>query len=196
MTAQMFESRRVLKRSEEKKSNLRQTMKRLPLLMIVALAGASMAGQSPVEGFANKPMPKFQLVDTHGAKLTNASLKGKVYLMDFWATWCGPCKAAMPTMQRLHNKYKSKGFMVIGTNILEHTEDKPSVAAKFQKAAKLTYLFAKNTPQAENLADRLQIQGIPTFLLVDKKGIVRKVQVGFNPAHEAELAKQIEALLK
>jgi cytochrome c biogenesis protein CcmG, thiol:disulfide interchange protein DsbE len=171
-------------------------MKKLLALPLIALFGCAVANQSPVEGFNNKAMPSFKLVDTAGKTMTNASLKGKVYLVDFWATWCGPCKAAMPTMQKLHNKYKAKGFMVIGTNILERGSDKANIAAQFKKASKLSYVFAKNTPEAEKLADTLKIQGIPTFLLVDKKGVIRHVEVGFSAAHEGDLARRIEALLK
>jgi cytochrome c biogenesis protein CcmG, thiol:disulfide interchange protein DsbE len=116
--------------------------------------------------------------------------------VDFWATWCGPCKAAMPTMQKLHNKFKSKGFLVIGTNILERGPDKVNIAGKFKKDSKLTYVFAKNTPEAEKLAETLKIQGIPTFLLVDKKGVIRHVEVGFSAAHEGDLARRIESLLR
>ena len=169
-------------------------MKKFALIPILALFTCAMA-QFPVTSFKNKPMPSFKLVDTNGKSMTNASLKGKVYLVDFWATWCGPCKAAMPTMQKLHNKYKSKGFMVIGANILERGGDKAAIAGKFKSAAKLNYVFAKNTPEAEKLADKLKIQGIPTFLLVDRKGVIRHVEVGFSASHEAELAKKIESLL-
>lgn len=173
-------------------------MKKLLTLPLVALFVNAVAYQYPVQGFNNKPMPSFKLVDTTGKTMTNSSLKGKVYLVDFWATWCGPCKAAMPTMQKLHNKYKAKGFMVIGANILERGSGsaKADIAAKFKKDAKLSYVFTKNTPEAEKFADTLKIQGIPTFLLVDKKGIVRHVEVGFSAAHEADLARRIESLLK
>jgi thiol-disulfide isomerase/thioredoxin len=172
-------------------------MKKLFALPFIAIFGSAVATpQSPVEGFNNKPMPSFKLVDTAGKTMTNASLKGKVYLVDFWATWCTPCKAAMPTMQKLHNKFKAKGFMVIGTNILERGPDKPGIAGKFKKESKYTYVFAKNTPEADKLADTLKIQGIPTFLLVDKKGVVRHVEVGFSSKHEADLSRRIEALLK
>ena len=171
-------------------------MKKLAMIPMLVVLGCAAVAQSPVEGFKNKPMPKFNLVSTTGQKLNNASLKGKVYLMDFWATWCGPCKAAMPTMQKLHTKFKSKGFMVIGANILEQGGPKPDTAAKFQKAAKLSYVFAKNTAESEKLADALKIQGIPTFLLVDKAGVVRHVEVGFSPSHQADLEKRIAALLK
>ena len=178
------------------RSNLtNRVMKKLAIIPFLALIGCAVA-QSPVEDFKNKPVPAFKFTDTTGKAITPASMKGKVYLIDFWATWCGPCKAAMPTMQRLHNKYKGKGFTVIGANILENGGDKPSVAGKFKAAAKLTYVFAKDTPDTEKFANKLQIQGIPTFLLIDKKGVIREVQVGFSPTHEADLAKKIEALLR
>lgn len=171
-------------------------MKKLAFVPFLALLCCAHAGQGDVTSFKNKPVPNFKLVSTTGQSLTPTTLKGKVYLVDFWATWCGPCKAAMPTMQKLHNKYKAKGFMVIGANILERGGPKPNTAAAFQKATKLTYVFAKNTAEADKFADALKIEGIPTFLLIDKKGIVRHVEVGFSPSHEADLAKRIEALLK
>ncbi len=170
-------------------------MKKLALIPFLALFGCAIA-QSPVEKWKNKPVPSFKLVSTTGQNLTPALLKGKVYLIDFWATWCGPCKAAMPTMQKLHSQFKAQGFQVIGANILEQGGPKPDTAGKFQKAAKLTYTFAKNTADAEKFADTLGIQGIPTFLLVDKKGVIREVQVGFSPSHEADLVKKIASLLK
>jgi cytochrome c biogenesis protein CcmG, thiol:disulfide interchange protein DsbE len=170
-------------------------MKILALIPLFAIFGCAVAQNSP-EDFKNKPVPAFKFTDTTGKTITQSSMKGKVYLIDFWATWCGPCKAAMPTMQRLHNKYKGKGFSVIGANILENGADKANVAGKFKTAAKLTYVFAKDTPETEKFANKLMIQGIPTFLLIDKKGVIREVQIGFSPAHEADLAKKIESLLK
>ena len=173
-----------------------KTMKTLLMLPLLAIAAVGSSQNFPTYEFKNKPVPAFKLESTTGAKLTPASLKGKVYLIDFWATWCGPCKAAMPTMQRLNNKYKAQGFQVIGANILEHDANKPAVAAKFKAQSKLNYTFAKNTPDSEKFADTLKVQGIPTFILVDKKGVIREVQVGFSSSHEADLAKKIESLLK
>lgn len=170
-------------------------MKKLALIPLFALFCGAIAQEFPVQDFKNKPVPNFKLVSTTGQTLTPASMKGKVYLIDFWATWCGPCKAAMPTMQKLHTKYKAKGFSVIGANILENG-DKANAAGKFQKAAKYNYVFTKNTPEADKFAESLKVQGIPTFLLIDKKGVIRHVEVGFSPKHEADLDKKIAALLK
>jgi len=174
---------------------LRRVMKKFALVPLAVLFGCSYAQDFPVYKFRDKPMPAFQMEDTTGRKISRASMLGKVYLVDFWATWCGPCKAAMPTMQKLNDKYKAQGFMVIGANILEQ-KDKLAAAAAFKKSAGYTYTFTKNTPGNEKLATSLKIQGIPTFLLIDRKGVIREVQVGFSSAHEAELAKKIEGLLK
>ena len=171
-------------------------MKKLALIPLIALFSGAVAQNHPVEDFKNKPVPNFKLVTTTGQTITRSSMMGKVYLVDFWATWCGPCKAAMPSMQKLHNKYKAKGFSVIGANILENGTDKANTAAKFKQAAKYTYTFTKNTPEAEKFAEALKVQGIPTFLLIDKKGVIRHVEVGFSPKHEADLDKKVAALLK
>ncbi len=170
-------------------------MKKLALIPLFALFCGAVAQTYPVQDFNNKPVPKFTLVTTGGKTLTPASLKGKVYLIDFWATWCSPCKAAMPTMQKLHDKYKSKGFQVIGANILE-SRDKANQAAKFLQTNKYTYPFTKNTDAAEKFAETLKVQGIPTMLLVDKQGVIRHVKVGFKPAEVAEIDKKIASLLK
>lgn len=171
-------------------------MKLFTLCSALVLTAAVVVAQNfPVKQFENKPMPSFKLTDTVGKVHTNSSLKGKVVLIDFWATWCGPCKQAMPMLERLHNKYKGKGLVVIGSDVLEQ-RDKANAAVKFKKASKYTYTFTKNDAASEALIPALKIQGIPTMLLIDKKGVVRQVNVGFDPSEEAILAKKIEQLLK
>ncbi|MBN9500934.1 MAG: hypothetical protein BGO01_05805 [Armatimonadetes bacterium 55-13] len=164
-------------------------------LMLLSVPLFSQDVEFPVYKFRNKPMPDFKMVSTKGKPYSKSSLKGKVILMDFWATWCGPCIGAMPTMEKLHKKYAGKGLVVIGANILEN-RNKEQMAGKFLKSKPFTYVFTKDTPNNEALAKKLEIQGIPTLLLIDKKGTVRWVKCGFEPKEEKELAAQIEKLLK
>ncbi len=134
--------------------------------------------QSKFESFVGKPLPKFTMVTTKGQKITNASLKGKPVLIDFWATWCGPCMAAAPAVQKMHQMYGKK-LTVIGADTFERGAK--NTAAPYAKAHGYTYTFTENN---DKLALALGIEGIPAFVLVDKKGIVRQVFTGFYGVDE------------
>ena len=108
-------------------------------------------------------------------------------LLDFWATWCGPCKAASPVVQKLHTKYGAKGLRAIGA---ETFETGPSGAVKYAKEHSYTYTFAT---KGDSLATKLGAQGIPLFVLVDKKGIVRNVWLGLPSGGVDALYSTIEA---
>ena len=169
-------------------------MKRLaPLALLTLLATAAFAQKSP-ESFVGKPLPKFTMTTTKGEKLTNASLKGKVTLFDFWATWCGPCKLASPAVQKLHATYAKKGLRAIGADTFENGA---SGAAKYAKAHGYTYTFGV---KADDLAAAMGANAIPLFVLVDKKGVVRKVWTGVPggsaDALYAQISPEVQKLLK
>jgi len=133
--------------------------------------------------FQGKEFPAFTMKGIDGKTYTSESLRGKVLLIDFWATWCGPCKKASPIMQALHDKYSSKGLVVIGANCSERGPDKqllnsPEPATKYAGEHKYTYLFTYGN---DELKKAVNIRGIPTMFIVDKNGIVKLVQVGFYP---------------
>ncbi|MCX7800267.1 MAG: TlpA family protein disulfide reductase [Fimbriimonadales bacterium] len=149
-------------------------------------------GSDSIESFRGKAMPAFKMTTLDGRTLTNSSLRGKVVLIDFWATWCGPCKMAAPTMQSLHEKFGKQGLVVIGANVWERGNSKQK-AQEYAKANKFTYTF---THDNDKLAETMRLNGIPTFLLVDKKGTIRAVQVGFDPrSTPKDLEDQIKRLL-
>lgn len=139
-----------------------------------------------------EPMAGFKMVSTKGETLTNDSLKGKVVLLDFWATWCAPCKAASPTMEKLHKAYAQQGLQVIGANASEES-DKEGAAAKYAKEHGYTYTFTKNN---DSLAETIGISGIPCFIFIDKQGNVREVAEGFDPdATPAQFEAKVKELL-
>ncbi|RYG44272.1 TlpA family protein disulfide reductase [bacterium] len=156
------------------------------VLLASALALVAVAPAQDVKDAVGKPLPKLSIKDLAGKTHTNASLKGKVVLLDFWATWCAPCKAAAPTMNALYGKYKGKGLQVIGVNI---TDQAPAVK-KYVAEHKYTYPF---TPASDAFAKDLGVKAIPVFVLVDKTGKVRNVIVGFNVKSSPA---EIEALVK
>jgi thiol-disulfide isomerase/thioredoxin len=150
---------------------------RLPLVLgALAVAALCIPQGNSVESLTGKRMPAFKMMDTKGNTHSNASLRGKVVLLDFWASWCGPCKAASPTMQALHKKYASRGLVVIGANA-EGTGDGMAIAKKYATVNSYTYPF---TAGNEDFARKIGVSGLPTFVIVDKQGVVRLVAVGFD----------------
>lgn len=167
--------------------NLRRTALTAAALLITTAAFA----QAPqgVEALAGKPAPAFKMTDLNGKLVTNESLKGKVVLIDFWATWCGPCLKAAPSLQALHAKYGKDGLVVIGANTFERTEDKVGPAKAYQKEHGYGYLFTVNN---DDLARNWGVRGIPTMILIGRDGVVQKVQVGFGDGTD----KVLEAIVK
>ena len=167
-------------------------MKILRWVLPVALVyGAFSYGQGDVESFKGKRVPSFKATSFNGKTISNASLKGKPYILDFWATWCGPCKAASPTMQAIHTKFAGKGLIVIGANMGE-SKSSMAQAKGYPKEHGYTYTF---TSANDKLAGSLGIQGIPCFLFVDKMGKIKAVRTGFDgrtsPAEFEKLAQSI-----
>lgn len=160
-------------------------------LAVGALVVNAQGGQG--EGLKGKAFPAFKMTDTSGKVHTNASLKGKVVLLDFWATWCGPCKAASPTMQKLHEKYAKQGLVVIGANTFEQPKDRKGAAAKYKSEHKYGYTF---TSENDKLAQQLGVQGIPFFVFVDRQGIVREVATGFGGTSPEQFEATVKKLLK
>lgn len=130
-------------------------------------------------------------------KLTNASLEGKVILIDFWATWCGPCIKASPIMQTLHERYGEQGLVVIGANTSERDREgnivkTPERAQAYAQEHGYTYTFTYGTDDFKNAC---HVRGIPTMLVVDQQGRVHTVVVGYSPDLESKLEAPIVALL-
>ena len=123
-----------------------------------------------------------------GAKLPDT--KGKVVLVDFWASWCAPCKASFPTMAALHRKYSGKGLVIVGVGIDEDAAKYRSFVDK-QKAPFTLVHDAKH-----QVAARFKPATMPTSYLIDRKGCIRYIHKGFKGATtEAEYTREIEALL-
>ena len=168
-----------------------------PLLLSASLlpvfAPAVRAQDAPLP--AGKPAPPFATMTVDGKPLSLKSLRGQVVLLDMWATWCGPCRMATPMLQSLHRKFGGKGLKVVGFSV----DDTPALVKPFQKQMKLTYTMAANPDANPQIAQTYNAGAIPDLYLIDRKGIVRWSQTGFDAQHpqeeEQKLTQKIKALL-
>jgi thiol-disulfide isomerase/thioredoxin len=127
-------------------------------------------------------LPEFSVKDLQGHPLSSADLRGKVVLIDFWATWCQPCKKEMPGYQKLADEYGSQGFVVIGFKFdtMPDMED----PIQFAKVIGVHYPFAVAT---EDLKQKFGgIEGLPTTMVYDRQGILRMKVIGFEYSDNVE----------
>lgn len=133
--------------------------------------------------------PSWTLKDNNGKTYSLASLKGKVVLMDFWATWCTPCKQVMPEIQKIWNKYKNQNVVVVGINTWERGGD----PVKYMKDNNYNYTLLLN---GNEVADAYKVTGIPTLYVIDKNGNIAYSEVGAVPNLGSKLDKVIADLIK
>ena len=139
-------------------------------------------------------------IDQKPVKL--ADLRGQVVMLDFWAPWCGPCRATFPRLQSWHEKYKGKGLVILGmTNFLGHAEGKQLTRAQeldylrdFKKRFHLSYGFAIADSGQNDL--NYDVSSIPTTFLIDRRGVVRFISVGSSDQEASMLNKMIKKLIE
>ena len=142
---------------------------------------------------AGTPAPAFTTTTVAGKPLSLHSLRGKVVLLDYWATWCGPCQMATPALESLYKKFGPQGLRVVGLSV----DDSRSVGSvkPFMKHFGMTYIVSAS-PAANGKAQyAYHVNGIPSQFLIDKKGIVRWSQSGYSENEGQELAPMIKRLL-
>ena len=176
-------------------------MFRLPLVLLTPLcllAAVPAVAQGMMEAPppplpAGTPAPAFTTTTLAGKRLSLRSLRGKVVLLDYWATWCGPCRMATPTMQALHKKFHGQGFTVVGMSV--DAPDTVSQVKPFVKAFGITYPVTASPAVNGRAQYAYRANSIPSQYLIDKRGIVRWSQAGFAPGEGAQLAGMIRKLL-
>lgn len=173
-------------------------MSKATLFLVFAVAGlvgchqhsaspAQSKGAAISPGNVGSRLPEFSTKDLQGEQISSADLRGKVVLVDFWATWCQPCKQEMPGYQKLLDRYGSRGFAVIGFkgNMMKD----PEQPLQFAKKIGVHYPLVS---ASDDLLEKFGgLEGLPTTLLYDRHGVLRKKVIGFEytSTFEAELKK-------
>lgn len=168
-----------------------------PCLLFLSLAGVGLTGcsQHPASpagpekaamaaGEIGSRLPDFSVKDLQGHPLSSTELRGKVVLVDFWATWCQPCKKEMPGYQKLADRYGSRGFVVIGfkSDAMMDAED----PIQFARKIGVHYPLVVATNEVNQKFGG--IEGLPTTMLYDREGILRMKVVGFEYTDNVESA--------
>lgn len=172
----------------------RDTAKRgLRLHITKVLLGAALAAgavATPAAVTPSKSAPDFALRSLEGPNLRLQEQRGRVVMVNFWATWCGPCRVEMPHLARLYEKYRASGFQLLGVNIDEDPRQAASVANK------LGLRFPVLLDTEKKVSRLYDLSTMPSTVLIDRDGRVRYVHRGYRDGYEDTYEKQIRELLK
>ena len=152
------------------------------ILTLVLLLASCSAGPEPLDGKSpavpvkgtqiNNLAPDFQLQSLDGQTISLSDLRGKPVLINFWASWCPPCREEMPYLQEIYEEWTDKGLVVLAINIGESSY----TAEEFIQSYNLSFTVLLDTEQ--DIAQRYNITGIPTTLFIDKDGIIQDKVIG------------------
>jgi peroxiredoxin len=161
---------------------------------LVALALTSSCGPAGQGAAIGAPATNFTLKDVSGRPMSLADNFGKnVVLLDFWATWCVPCEAEMPHLQRIYQRYKDQGFVLLGIS-MDGPETVASVAPYVRRLGLAFPVLLDEETQVTNIYNPQRTA--PLTVLIDRAGRVHRVHPGYKPGDEVELEREVAALLK
>jgi len=158
---------------------------------LFTLVASCTSGKSDVATLEKGKAPGFTLADVRGGKVDLSGLRGKVVLVEFWATWCPPCRESIPDLHSLHDKYKDRGLAVVAIS-LDKGADAASAVGSFMKEHAIRYPVLMDDGKT---SQSYGVTSIPALFLIDKDGRIVKRVAGFIPGLADDLSQLIERLL-
>ncbi|MCH8101177.1 MAG: TlpA family protein disulfide reductase [Proteobacteria bacterium] len=162
-------------------------IKKLALGLVFSILAATSLASSGMEG---QVAPDFALKSTTGENLRLSEYRGDVVMINFWATWCGPCRQEMPLLDELYRRYHRVGFNLLGVNI----DDDTTRALRMVEELDLHFPVVFDT--RKEVSRLYNVEAMPATILVDREGKIRHVHHGYKPGYEDKYLDQIRALLR
>jgi thiol-disulfide isomerase/thioredoxin len=167
-------------------NKISRSLPRLLTACLISLVCVSLAGAAAVKG----PAPNFTLKSLGGKNLKLSEMTGNVVLINFWASWCGPCREDMPLLNALHKKYAPLGFTVLGVNVEEDVDG----AMSFLKNVPVDFpILLDNT---NKVSKQYKVVAMPTTVVVDRDGNMRYLHEGYKPGDEKKYRQMIKKLVR
>ena len=159
-------------------------------LLTAALGAAAVGGATAAGSDASGPAPTFTLTTLTGESAALSQYKGQVVMLNFWATWCGPCQQEMPLLDQMYKKYKPAGFTLIGVYV---DKDAPPVKQLLERKP---VGFPVLLDPSSQVSKAYHVDEMPSTVLIDRQGNVRYLHRGYKPGDENEYQDRIRQLIR
>ncbi len=157
---------------------------------IAALTAALLLSVPALAGAPGAAAPQFSLAARGGQNVSLAQYKGQVVMINFWASWCGPCRQEMPLLESIYKKYNKLGFTMLGVNV----EPDSNAANAWLKETPVSFPILYDT---ESKVSKLyDVAGMPTSVIIDRAGKVRLIHRSYRPGDENEYLDSIRSLIR
>ena len=160
------------------------------ILQRCTLAAVIMTGAAFAGGDTGRPAPAFTLTELNGQPAALSQFKGQVVMVNFWATWCGPCQQEMPLLDQMYKKFKPAGFTLLGVNV-----DKEAPPVR-ELLARKPVSFPVLLDPANQVSKAYHVDEMPSTVIIDRKGEIRYVHRGYRPGDENEYQDRIRQLIR
>ena len=155
-------------------------------ILFVGLFILGAANAANIQGKA----PNFTLKSNTGKNVKLSELRGQVILLNFWASWCGPCRQEMPLLEKLHKRYSALGFTVLGVNV----EEDPRKAKTLLKDISVSFPILFDT--SNKVSKQYKVSAMPSTVMIDRNGNMRYLHKGYKPGDEAQYKKWVKKLVR